>query len=443
VFDKLQVVRTERSECRATPGQEYFFHLERRDPDPRAFAHATMFFLDGALDRPCLTVAIEAVVARHPVYRTQLELRGDAIMQHARAAAPFRVEQLERTETGDAERRAACEAIIRDRAAFEEHLIRAVVVGFAPDRHVMILIIHHVVNDGGSLEALVEELFAAYGRLRAGQPAFTAPPELAYLDYAAALEAWGEGPAGAAQRARWSAMLAGATPLALPVDQPRDEWDGLRAAAPAGIVPGEMHPIHRASVPAPTLAAIAALARRERTSAFAVYLGALGALLRELSGQDDVAIESSYSPRFNLRLHRQLRPIQGLLTAWTIARLDLANAHTLADHVQRARHTTNDLQELGVIWDYYRIAPVGLRRAVFNYVPMLTPAQSEPAPGLTVTRASPSFPIWKRPWELHLTVIDGRSATQLFWTCNRKLFDAGTVQRWFDAYLGWLGRAAS
>jgi hypothetical protein len=83
--------------------------------------------------------------------------------------------------------------------------------------------------------------------------------------------------------------------------------------------------------------------------------------------------------------------------------------------------------------------PTSLRRAVFNYVPMSSPV-SELAPDLHGTRLSPGFPIWRRPWELHLTVVDLRSATHLAFTCGTRLFSAETTQRFFDRFLANLER---
>jgi hypothetical protein len=435
-FEMLELVGGGRTACRATVGQEYFFYLAKQDPDPRAFAHSTILLLHGALDRDRLARAIEDVIERHTVYRTTLAERDGIVVQRVEPAAQeVDVEVLDRTGP-EAEWRAACEEIWRARAAapFGGYQARAVIVALAPDRHALILIAHHAVHDGGSLEAFVQELFERY----TGAPRDEAP--LQYIDYAAALEAWTDGPQGRAQRARWAAKLADARPLGLPVDHARDELDALRASVPHGIVAEAMHPVHHVELPAAVTAGVARLARAERTSAFAVYLAALGGLLRELCGQDDICIESSYSPRFDLRLHRRLARVHGLLTAWTLARVELADTETLAEQVRRARATANDIQELGPVADYYRVVPVGLRRAIFNYVPLLSPARAELAPGLHATRLSPGFPIWKRPWELHLTVIDNRATTHLFWTCNARLFRADTTRRFLDTLLERLAR---
>jgi hypothetical protein len=442
-FETLVLVPAARAVCRATVGQEYFYFLEKQDGDPRAFVHSTVILLDGPLDRDRLARCAARVIERHTVYRTVLEDRGgqagDQIVQRVRSVdevAPPMVELVDRRAVPESEWRTACTAIADERAASgfspDQHLARAVIVTFADAHHALVLLFHHVVNDGGSLETFVKELFEDYGGQERDVP-------LHYIDYAAALEAWAETEQGRAQQARWAAALAGAQPLALPVDHPRDELDALRARAPRGIVAETMHPVQHVALPAATVAAVGRIARRERTSPFAVYLAALAAVLADLTGQDDICIESSYSPRFNLRLHRRLGPVHGLVTSWTIARVRLGGATTFTDRLRRARQTANDIQELGAIWRYYETVPVELRRAVFNYVPM-SPPSAEIAPGLQSARLSPGFPIWKRPWELHLTVVDSRSAAQLFWTCNARLFSIETTRRLLDAFRDHLER---
>jgi hypothetical protein len=430
-FETVAVGRTERTSCRATVGQEYFHFLEHQDGDPRAFTHSTIIFLDGALDATRLARCAGATIDAHSVYRTVLEERGGQIVQRVReACAPPIVEEIDRTGLPESAWRTACTQLVEERAAAgfgEGPLGRAAVVTLDRDRHALIVMFHHVANDGGSLEAFMRELFARYA---GSEP----EPALAYIDYAASLEAWAATEHGRAQQARWSSALAGAEPLVVQTDHPRDELDALRARVPHGIVAETMHPVQHVALSAEMVASVGRLARHERASPFAVYLAALAGTLRSLSGQDDISIESSYSPRFNLRLHRQLGPVHGLLTTWTIARVRLAGADTLAEQIRRARDTTNEIQELGPIWRYYETVPVGLRRAVFNYVPMSAPA-AELAPGLRGTRMSPGFPIWRRPWELHLTVIDHRTATHLFWTCNSRLFRAETSRRFLETFL--------
>ena len=362
-----------------------------------------------------------------------LEERDGQITQRVRSAdevaAPI-VELIDRSAV-DGDWRTACTTIAAERAASgfaaDHRLARVAMVKFAEAHHALVMLFHHAVNDGGSLETFVKELFEDYRGQARDVP-------LHYIDYAAALEAWAETPQGRAQQARWAAALDGAQPLAMPVDHARDELDALRDRAPRGIVAEAMHPVQHVSLSPATVAAVARLARRERTSPFSVYLAALASVLAELSGQDDICIESSYSPRFNLRLHRQLAPVHGLITTWTIARVRLAGATTFADTLRRARQTANDIQELGAIWRYYETVPASLRRAVFNYVP-ISPPGGELAPDLQGTRLSPGFPIWKRPWELHLTVVDWRSATHLSFTCATRLFSAETTRRFLDRFL--------
>ena len=439
-FETLEVAPTDRTSCAATCGQEYFFYLERQDSDPRAFAHSTILRLDGPLDPDTLARSVDTVLARHSVYRTQLFERDGRVLQEVLPADPrSRVEILDRSPLPESAWGTTCHELARERSgiAFDPgRLAHALIIGLAPDRHALILFVHHAVSDAGSTEMLIREVFEVYGRLRASAPAYpTAVPPLQFIDYAAALESWEATPAGQAQRAAWSKILDGAPPLTLPIDRPRAELDTLRDSVPGGIVAEVMHPVQRVEIPATTFANIASLARAERTSPYAVYLAAFAATLRELGGQDDVSMEVSYSPRFNLRLHRVLRPIHGLLTTWTIARVDLKGSATFADQVRRARHTANEVYALGPILDYYRQVPVGLRRAIYNYVPSFSRPRDQLAPELHATRLPVGFPIWKRPWELHLTVIDGKTSSQVFWTGNARLFSAETTRRFLDVFL--------
>ncbi|HEY5933178.1 MAG TPA: condensation domain-containing protein [Kofleriaceae bacterium] len=439
-FETLELGATDRTSCAATCGQEYFFYLERQDSDPRAFVHSTILRLDGPLERDTLARSVDAVLARHSVYRTRLFERDGQVLQEVLPPdQATRVERIDRSPLPESAWGPTCHELVREHTAhaFEAgRLARALLLTLAPDHHALILFVHHAVSDAGSTATLIREVFDVYTRLRSGAPpSVTAAPPLQFIDYAAALEAWADTPGGQAQRAAWSTILDGAQPLRLPVDHPRDQIDGIRDSVPGGIVAELMHPVQRVEIPAATVAHIAKLARVERTSPYAVYLAAFAATLRDLAGQDDVSMEVSHSPRFNLRLHRLLQPVHGLLTTWTIARVDLAGAPTFADQVRRARHAANEVAALGPIHRYYQTVPVGLRRAVYNYVPLLSRPRDQLAPELHATRLSAGFPVWKRPWELHLTVLDGKTSTQVFWTGSARLFRADTTRGFLDAFL--------
>jgi non-ribosomal peptide synthetase component F len=171
-------------------------------------------------------------------------------------------------------------------------------------------------------------------------------------------------------------------------------------------------------------------------TAYAVYLSAFAWLLHRKTRQRDICIESSTSMR---TLHRDLAAVQGICVTWTILRLDVS-APTLRGVLAGAQRIVDEATENGIIADYYRRAPHTIRRAIFNYVP-LPDRDDDPQHGaLRVIPKRQPFPRWKRPWDLHLTMLDSARGTQLAWTGNAALFHRETLSSLLQEYLAILAR---
>jgi hypothetical protein len=109
----------------------------------------------------------------------------------------------------------------------------------------------------------------------------------------------------------------------------------------------------------------------------------------------------------------------------------------VSDVVKQNLSSFHDANGLEVMPDFYELVPHPLRRMVFNYVPL---GVQRGAPGpLKITPYPLTFPMWKRPWDLHLTMLDGEQAARLTWTGNKNLFKRETVEALLERYLEILG----
>ena len=102
--------------------------------------------------------------------------------------------------------------------------------------HVLVLIIHHVISDGWSLNLLFQELTACYAAFVTGTtPALPALP-VQYADFAHWHRRWLTGDVLETQRAYWTERLGGELPvLELPTDRARPAsrtFEGPPAASP-------------------------------------------------------------------------------------------------------------------------------------------------------------------------------------------------------------------
>ena len=125
--------------------------------------------LTGELDRAALSRALDALVARHEALRTRFGSDGGegyCLIDPPEVGFALRVQDL-------TDRPGALAQVQRDEAAqpFDLStgpLARGRLLVLAPDRHVLLLTLHHIVSDGWSMGVLTAELGALYATFHDG-----------------------------------------------------------------------------------------------------------------------------------------------------------------------------------------------------------------------------------------------------------------------------------
>ena len=229
-----------------------------------------------------------------------------------------------------AERTRQAEAIAADRArqSFDlaaGPLIRAALIGAGPDRHLLLLVMHHIISDGVSMEILFAELSACYRAEAAGEPASLPPLLMEYGDYAVWQRDRIRGEELDRQLSYWRERLRGAPHLlTLPTDRPRPARQSTRGAEAA------------ASVDAETTRRLAAVAHGANATMFMVFLAGFVAVLSRYVRQADLVIATQLAGR----THAELEPILGLFSNTTPVRMSLAGDPSFAGLLDQVREAT-------------------------------------------------------------------------------------------------------
>ncbi|MFC5664139.1 condensation domain-containing protein [Kitasatospora misakiensis] len=243
--------------------------------------------LRGPLDRGALATALTTLTARHHVLRTRYGRHEDRT--HQEVAPPAAVPLPVRDATPD-----DAPALLRAEAARPFDLatgpaLRALLLRHAPDDHTLLLTIHHIAVDGGSLPVLAEELGALYAAAAEGRPAGLPQPELQYADYARWERSRDDRLAAAA--ADRAGRLTGARPLPL-----------LRPAPPGA--PERRAVLHTAPLSTDTLDGLRRLGARHGATPFTVVLAAAFAALRAATGSSDLVLGCAGGHRARPELRR-------------------------------------------------------------------------------------------------------------------------------------------
>src|SRR5262249_23951324 len=148
----------------------------------------------------------------------------------------------------------------------------------APDDHLLLVVVHHIVCDGRSLPPLLATLFGAYERLIEGQPLEPAQQPAAYGDFVEWERKLLASDDAEAHRSYWMQQLSGTLPvLELPTDRPRAAATGEGQTCALDL-------------PANMSARIRAHALTARVNPSAIFLSIYKLLLRRYSGQSDVIV---------------------------------------------------------------------------------------------------------------------------------------------------------
>ncbi|MEY9880408.1 amino acid adenylation domain-containing protein [Bradyrhizobium sp. USDA 329] len=171
--------------------QERVLHLCELEPDSSIWDINTCKRLTGPFDARTLSRSIELLIERHQALRTRISNRASGATQSfdLRGAGAFRAIDISREAQNGVESAIAarlaeiCQKPI-SRWTFEERLFEVVLLGLAPQDHVLLLRVHHIIADAASVDLLWRDLTAIYNGLVGGAADGLAPVRLDYADYA-------------------------------------------------------------------------------------------------------------------------------------------------------------------------------------------------------------------------------------------------------------------
>lgn len=328
--------------------------------------------LRGELDEPALRRAVEEIVRRHAVLRTTFtEERGRPVpVVHEDMAAwcePIGI--LDEDEAAEhIEQHGAYRYDLAEGPLLRVRLLRS-----APDKHHLLIGMHHIVCDNMSWGIFLDELVTLYDAYSAGLPSPLPRSALQFGDFALHEQNWLNSAEAESRGAYWREKLRGAP---VPVELPGDEPDISADAAERELM----------LFPAAVGQAVRDLARAESVTPFSVLLAVYAVLLYRESGQSDLVTGMTVTGRDRVELDGMIGCFAGLLPL----RLDLTGRPPFRRLVRRLHSAVQDAQAHRLpfpqIIDSLRLPRDSSRhpvRCVLNYADL--PDDPPAFPGLEVT----------------------------------------------------------
>jgi amino acid adenylation domain-containing protein len=281
--------------------------------------------LTGPLDGAALRRALDRIVARHEVLRTTFGKVDGNPVQRIAAAQPNGFSLAEHDLRGVPDPRAT----LRDRVAGGAQarfdlaagpLIRGTLIRVADDEHVLLVTLHPLVSDAGSLGVFAHELGVLYAAFLRGEADPLPALPVQYADYAAWQRRPVSGDVLRRQAEYWRETLADAPePLELPADRPR----------PAQ--PDHAGAVVRLELDEEAAARLWALGTRHGATLSTTLLAGWAAVLGRLSGETELVIGTSTAQRGR----RELEGLIGCFENPLPVRVELSGSPTAAELLAR------------------------------------------------------------------------------------------------------------
>ncbi|MDT5028082.1 MAG: hypothetical protein QOE61_4508, partial [Micromonosporaceae bacterium] len=384
--------------------QQRLWFLEGFEPGGTEYVSPTALRLRGSLDLAALDRALTALVARHESLRTTFDEVDGRGVQMVHEPYQIRVPVLD----GPLDEVLATEC----GTPFDLRrgpLLRTRLIRLAPDDHVLVLTLHHIITDGWSTSVLTDDLAALYTGAR------DLPPlGVQYLDFAV----WQRGQPLTAQLDYWTAQLAGLAPLELPIDRPRP---AVRTSAGAR---------HDFLVPAEVTEALKRLGRQRNGTLFMTLLAACQALFARYCGQHDVAIGTVASGRERAELEH----VVGFFVNTLVLRSTVGEGQAFDDFLAQVRGTVLDgftHQDVPFerVVDALRPDRDTSRNPLFDVMVLLhnTPSEVPEITGLRVDAVD--LPVTTSTCDLTIEFQEASGALRGAIEYNTDILDARTVER--------------
>ncbi|MEE4186423.1 MAG: amino acid adenylation domain-containing protein [Gammaproteobacteria bacterium] len=277
----------------------------------------------GPLQPDALQQALSELQQRHESLRTTFADTPAGPRQQINAGGDLQIERLRLPAASDAEVKAQVSAWAGRRFNLRRGpLLHAGLIESGRDDWVLVLVIHHIVMDGWSLEILQRELFALYASHTGGGPANLPELPLQLADYAAWQREQIAHGAFADQVRYWQRQLSGAPALLdLPTDRPRPAEQSYRGARLRRLLPGDLS------------RDLLEFAGDRGVTLFMVLLATYQVLLARYSGQPDVVVGTPIAGR----QRSELEGLVGLFLNTLAMRSDLGSDPAFGELLARVQ----------------------------------------------------------------------------------------------------------
>lgn len=246
--------------------------------------------------------ALKALIRRHPILRTVFPIQGSIPVPVVRSAdsdeqVPLDFVYEDSTDWDEEQMRARLESeTYRPFDLAHGPLVRVRIFSQSPVKHILLIVMDHIICDLWSLIVLIDELSTLYQAACQQEPALLPAQTLYFEHYVQWQREMLTGPEGQTLSTYWQQALRGLNdPVEFPLDYPRPSQPAYRAAS------------HHFQVSEKLVERLHQLVQEEGVTLYALLVSAFQALYYHYTRREDLVIGTM----MNGRTHAELEQIVG------------------------------------------------------------------------------------------------------------------------------------
>ncbi|WP_375476969.1 amino acid adenylation domain-containing protein [uncultured Nostoc sp.] len=416
--------RTQKSPILLSAPQQRLWFLQQLEPQSSIYNEFACIQLKGVLNCAALEKSFNEIVKRHESLRTSFETLDNRPVQVIHPTLSVELQVVNLSNLPQALQEAEVEQLSAEiaRKPFDlafSPLLRVMLLQTSEQENLLLLVVHHIVCDGWSIQVLNQELAVLYEAFSAGKSSPLLELSIQYPDYSIWQHQWLQGEREKTQLSYWKQQLANApTTLSLPIDRQRPPVQSFKGAARFFKLSSHLSDMVRS------------LSKQQGVTLFMTLLAAFQAQLYCYTSQQDICIGSPIANRN----HTGIEGLIGFFVNTLVFRTDLSGNPSFLELLGRVRE---------VCIGAYTHADLPFERLVgelhpernLSHTPLfqVTFALQEDTkkdlvlPNLTLKWLQNHSETAK--FDLTLYVVDSKPELWGWWEYNTDLFDAATIER--------------
>ena len=409
--------------------QQRLWFLEQLEPGNTAYNISLALKLQGKLDILLLEQSLNEIIRRHEALRTTFTTVNG---QPVQIIAPcLKLSLIDYQKNIDSQGDSAIVEFLTEQSQqpFDltlEPLLRAKILRLAPQEHILLLEMHHIISDGWSSEILLKEIGTLYKAFLTGTASPLPEISIQYKDFAQWQRQWLQGETLETQLSYWKQQLEDIpAALKLPTDRPRPAIQTSHGAQQS------------IELSEGVIKRLKEIARQEGVTLFMLLLAAFQAFLYRYTGQDDIAVGSPIANRNR----DEVKGLIGFFVNTLVLRTDISGNPTFSELLTRVRkvalgaYTHQDLpfdQLVEAVQPERDTSHTPLFQVMFDL--LNAPLLSE-MPDLAISKLQVETKTAQFDLSLSVEVAQG---LRLSFEYNTDLFNASTITRMLEHFQNFL-----